>query len=135
MPESHPPADTRRPAVRSSSQLDEIPGQQTPGIRRRQAFAGDDRWIGHVETEPGEWSGWHHHGATDTYLYVLAGGLEFEIGPAQDRLSVGSGDFAHIPAGVIHRERTTPGGPGEIVLVRLGPGPAVVNVEDPTGPA
>lgn len=134
MRDSQLPADSRRPVVRSHSGLDELPGQQTPGIRRRQAFADEDRWIGHVETEPGEWSGWHHHGETDTYLYVLAGGLEFEFGPARERLSVGPGDFALMPAGVIHRERTTPEGPGEIVLVRLGPGPAVVNVEDPHEP-
>jgi mannose-6-phosphate isomerase-like protein (cupin superfamily) len=130
MRDPHPSADMRRPVVRPSSQLDEMPGQQTPGIRRRQAFAGDDRWVGHVETQPGEWSGWHHHGETDTYMYVLAGGLEFEFGPARERVLVGRGDFALMPAGVIHRERTAPGGPGEIVLVRIGPGPAVVNVGD-----
>ena len=129
-----PSADMRRPVVRSSSQLDEVPAQQTPGIRRRQAFAGEDRWVGHVETRPGEWSGWHHHGETDTYMYVLSGGLEFEFGADRERVLVGPGDFALMPAGVIHRERTTPGGPGELVLVRLGPGPAVVNVDDPHEP-
>lgn len=36
-----------------------------------------------------------------------------------------------MPAGVVHRERTAPGEPGEIVLVRLGSGPAVVNVDEP----
>ena len=124
------PSDDRRPVVRPSSQLVEVPAQQTPGIRRRQAFAGDDRWVGHVETQPGEWSGWHHHGDTDTYMYVLAGGLEFEFGPGRERIVVEPGDFALMPAGVIHRERTTPGAPGEIVLVRLGTGPVLVNVGD-----
>ena len=124
-----------RPVVRTSSQLEEIPAQQTPGIRRRQAFTGEDRWIGYVETEPGEWSGWHHHGDTDTYMYVLTGSLEFEVGPARERLVVGRGDFALMPAGIVHRERTPPGVSAEIVLVRLGPGPAVVNVDDPLDPA
>jgi quercetin dioxygenase-like cupin family protein len=67
-------------------------------------------------------------------MYVLAGGLEFEFGPGRERIVVGPEDFALMPAGVVHRERTPPGGPGEIVLVRLGPGPAVVNVEDPDEP-
>ena len=134
MRDSHLPAEVGRPVVRSSAQLDEVPGQQTPGIRRRQAFTGEDRWVGYVETQPGEWSGWHHHGATDTYMFVLAGGLEFEFGPARERLLVERGDFALMPAGVVHRERTTPGGAGEIVLVRLGPGPAVVNVDEPHEP-
>ena len=131
MSDSKQGADVRRPVARPSAQLDEVPAQQTPGIRRRQAFAEADRWVGYVETQPGEWSGWHHHGETDTYLYVLAGGLEFEFGPAGERLLVGEGDFALMPAGVVHRERTTPGSPGRIVLVRLGPGPAVVNVDGP----
>lgn len=131
MRDPHLPSDMRRPVARHASQLDEIPAQQTPGIRRRQAFAAEGRWVGYVETQPGEWSGWHHHGETDTYMYVLSGGLEFEFGPARERLSVGSGHFALMPAGVVHRERTAPGEPGEIVLVRLGPGPAVVNVDDP----
>ena len=131
MSESRPQADTPRPVVRSPMELAEPPGQQTPAIRRREAFAGDDRWVGFVETQPGEWSGWHHHGETDTYLYVLSGVLEFEFGPARERLSVGRGHFAHMPPRVVHRERTAPGEPGEIVLVRIGRGPAVVNVDEP----
>ena len=134
MSDPRPSAAPRRPVVRPASQLDEVPAQQTPGIRRRQAFAGEDRWVGHVQTQPGEWSGWHHHGETDTYMYVLSGGLEFEFGPERERIAVGAGEFALMPAGVVHRERTTPGAPGELVLVRLGPGPAVVNVEEPHHP-
>lgn len=133
MPDPSSQPDTPRPIVRAAATLDEIPAQQTPGIRRRQAFAGEDRWIGHVETQPGEWSGWHHHGETDTYLYVLDGELEFEFGSDGETVAVGRGEFAHVPAGVVHRERTTPGTPGQIVLVRIGSGPAVVNVDGPHG--
>ena len=131
MSETRPQADAPRPVVRAPSDLAEPPEEQTLAIRRRRAFADDDRWIGYVETQPGEWSGWHHHGDTDTYLYVLSGGLEFEFGPARERLNVGRGDFAHMPPRVVHRERTAPGGTGEIVLVRLGGGPTVVNVDEP----
>jgi uncharacterized RmlC-like cupin family protein len=129
--ESRPPADSPRPVVRSPADLAELPEQQTAAITRRQAFAGEDRWVGHVSTQAGEWSGWHHHGETDTYLYVLSGSLEFEFGPERERVSTGPGDFAHVPRGVVHRERTAPGQPGEAVLVRIGRGPAVVNVEEP----
>ena len=131
MNDGNPEIEQKHPVVRSLGELDEIPGQQTPGIRRRQAFAGEDRWVGHVETEPGVWSGWHHHGDTDTYLYVIAGGLEFEFGSAHELVTVSEGSFAHVPAGVVHRERTIPGRPGEIMLVRIGHGPAVVNVDSP----
>ena len=133
MAESHSQPDAARPVVVARADLAEPPEQQTPAVHRRQAFAGDDRWVGYVETQPGEWSGWHHHGETDTYFYVLSGVLEFEYGPAREHLRVGSGDFAHMPPGVIHRERTPPGEPGEIVLVRVGRGPAVVNVDEPPG--
>lgn len=126
-----PQADGDRPIVRSPSELLEPPEQQTPAIRRRQAFGSDDRWVGYVTTQPGAWSGWHHHGETDTYLYVLSGSFEFEYGPDRERVSFGQGDFAHMPRGVVHRERTAPGHPGEAVLVRIGPGPAVTNVEEP----
>ena len=103
---------------------------QTAGLRREEAFSGDDRWVGYVSTEPGEWSGWHHHGEQDTYLYMLRGNTEFELGDGQ-RLPIPKGSFGHMPAGVVHRERTLPGEPGEAILVRIGPGPSVVNVDRP----
>lgn len=107
--------------------------QQTAAIAREQAFATADRWIGYVRTQPGEWSGWHHHGDTDTYFYMLRGQLEFELGSDGSGLTIRPGDFAHMPAHVVHRERTAPGDGGEAVLVRIGPGPTVVNVEGPRG--
>jgi len=107
--------------------------QQTAAIAREQAFATADRWIGYVRTEPGEWSGWHHHGDTDTYFYMLRGQLEFELGSDGSGLAIRPGDFAHMPPHVVHRERTAPGEGGEVILVRIGPGPTVVNVEGPRG--
>ncbi len=113
--------------------LAEPAGQQTSGMRRRQAFAGDDRWVGLVTTQPGDWSGWHHHGETDTYIYVLTGAVEFEYGEDRRRLAIGPGHFGYMPRGVVHRERNPSSGAGELVLVRIGEGPTVVNVEGPPG--
>jgi uncharacterized RmlC-like cupin family protein len=124
-------SDQPRPKAIPLAELAEPPEQQTPSIRRRQAFVADDRWVGYIETTPGAWSGWHHHGDTDTYLYVLKGQLEFEYGMEGDRLRFGAGDFAHMPHAVVHRERTLPGEPAEVVLVRIGSGPTVVNVKGP----
>ena len=107
-------------------------GPTTPGMVREMAFAGDDRWVGFVRSEAGVRSGWHHHGATDTYFYVLRGVIELEFGPGgRERLRVEAGDFAHVPRGVIHREGTTLDEPGELALVRIGSGAPVVNVEGP----
>jgi quercetin dioxygenase-like cupin family protein len=105
-------------------------GPPTPGMQRLEAFAADDRWIGRAGSEPGVVSGWHHHGRHDTYFYVLAGGarLEFEDGEV---LEVGAGNFAHVPAGVIHREGTLGDATFEAVVVRIGSGPQVFEVNDP----
>ncbi len=121
------------PQVVSPAERVAPPALQTPGMRREQAFVADDRWIGLVSTTPGEWSGWHHHGDNDTYLYVLHGRLEFEYGADGTTLPFGPGDFATMPARVIHRERTPPGEGAEVVLVRIGGGPTVVNVDGPEG--
>jgi mannose-6-phosphate isomerase-like protein (cupin superfamily) len=101
-------------------------------MHREQAFSAEDRWVGFVTSEPGEWSGWHHHGLTDTYFYVLRGGIEFEFGDHGETVDVNAGDFCHVPKGVIHRERPRPGERAELVLVRMGTGPTVVNVDGPT---
>lgn len=102
-------------------------------MRRQLAFGGDDRWVGLVETPPGEWSGWHHHGETDTYFYILSGAVEFEYGASRQTVVVGSSQFGFMPRGVIHRERNPSAEPSELVLVRIGSGPTVVNVEGPEG--
>jgi uncharacterized RmlC-like cupin family protein len=109
-----------------------MPMLGTPGITREQAFADETRWVGWVQTDPGVTSGWHHHGEHDTYVYVLAGEIELEAGPGGTERVVGRpGDFVHIPAGVVHREGTPPGEAGRGVVVRIGQGPTVFNVEGP----
>jgi uncharacterized RmlC-like cupin family protein len=110
----------------------EPPGASTPGVNRRQAFADDEHWVGYATTEPGVWSGWHHHGEHDTYIYVVRGSIALEFGPGGERrASAEPGDFLHVPPGVVHREGTPPGEPGEVVVVRVGRGTVVVPVEGP----
>lgn len=41
------------------------------------------------------------------------------------------GDFVHVPKGVVHREMNPFDEEGAIVLMRVGSGPPVVNVEGP----
>jgi uncharacterized RmlC-like cupin family protein len=100
---------------------------------RQEAFAGDGVWAGTVKTEADVITGWHLHAEYDTYLYVLAGSARFEFGPG-GRLGedAGPGDFVHIPRGLVHREGTRAGSKGmEGVLVRVGQGEVVTNVEGP----
>jgi mannose-6-phosphate isomerase-like protein (cupin superfamily) len=130
--DSQPTPSPARPVVVSPAGRQSPAGQQTVGMQREQAFAAHDRWVGFVASEPGAWSGWHHHGETDTYFYVIQGGMEFEYGAEGETVAVATGDFCHVPAGVIHRERPRPGTRAELVLVRVGTGPTVVNVDEPT---
>lgn len=124
--------DTDRPRAIGAAERTVAAGPATPGMVREQAFAADDRWVGVVRTEPGVESGWHHHGDTDTYIYVISGAMELEFGPGgRELLRVGAGDYAHVPRGLIHRERTLPDEPAEAALVRIGTGAPVVNVEGP----
>jgi mannose-6-phosphate isomerase-like protein (cupin superfamily) len=109
---------------------DLVPGPATPGMNRRTAYAGEDRWIGHVTTEPGVFSGWHHHGQHDTYFYVISGAAQIEVAEGRT-FEVLAGDFAHIPAGTIHREGTFGADPLEAIVIRFGTGPQVFDVPDP----
>ena len=122
-----------RPIVITPDQRAEAPAQQSPGLRRQHAFASDDRWVGHVRSEPGDWSGWHSHGDRDTYLYVLHGNLQFEYGTDGATVDVRPDDFVHVPSRLVHRERTKTGETAEIILVQIGPGPMVINVDGPQG--
>lgn len=124
--------DAVRPQAIGPAQRTIPAAQATPGMVREQAFAGEDRWVGVVRTEPGVRSGWHHHGDTETYFYVLSGAMELEFGPGgRELLRVNAGDYVHVPRGLVHREGTPPDEPAEVALVRIGPGAAVVNVEGP----
>jgi uncharacterized RmlC-like cupin family protein len=124
--------DPARPRAIGPAQRRIATGPATPGMVREEAFAADDRWVGVVRTEPGVRSGWHHHGDTDTYFYVLSGAMDLEFGPGgRERLRVSAGEYAHMPRGLIHREGTPPDQPAEVALVRIGPGAPVVNVEGP----
>ena len=121
-----------RPRAIGEEHLVEAAGPRTPGMLRLQAVAADDRWIGLVRTEAGAWSGWHHHGDHETYFYVMRGTIELEYDSPPKQVRIGSREFGHVPARLVHRERTEPGPDGEIVLVRIGSGPPVVNVDGPT---
>ena len=120
------------PAVVSAEDLVPFRASPTHGIDRQQAFAAEDRWFGRIRMMPDGWSGWHHHAETDTYLFVVSGELEFEYGTEGKIASVAAGEFGYIPHRVVHRERAVPGVGCDVVLVRIGRGPTVVNVDGPT---
>ena len=110
-----------------------LPAQTTPGMDRREAFDHDGVWAGTLTTSAGVVTGWHVHDGHDTYIYVVAGAATVESGPGgRVRIEASAGDFVLIPRALIHREGTAAGSTGvEAVLVRVGEGEIVTNVDGP----
>lgn len=104
------------------------PEGQSPGLHREVAFVEEDKWIGFVKADPGT-GGWHHHSENDTYIYLLQGGMRVEPRDSGEAVDAREGDFVHVPKGIVHREITPESGATAIVM-RVGSGPPVVNVED-----
>ena len=111
---------------------DLIPGPLTAGMLRREAFAGEDFWIGTATTEPDAVSGWHHHGDHESYIYCAAGVLRIEsVGREPVTFDAHAGDFVHIPARLVHRESNPSQEEQCLIVARTGTGPVVINVDAP----
>jgi uncharacterized RmlC-like cupin family protein len=104
-------------------------GPATPGMHRLEALAEEGVWLGTVETEPGTLSGWHHHGDHETYIYVTKGAARFDMYVDRTivRQEAPEGAFVVIPRHTVHREGSADR--IEAILVRIGTGPLVFNVE------
>lgn len=105
---------------------------QTSGMIREEAIVGEQLWTGIARTQPGMMSGWHHHGDWATIAYVIVGKVHLEFGPdGQEMIDGESGDYLFIPKGQIHRESNPTDGEQALVIVRMGSGPVVINVDGP----
>ena len=109
-----------------------VEGQPTPGMVREQAVQTDGMWAGFVRTDAGMVSGWHHHGAYESSIYILTGSLHMEFGPGgAESFDAGPGDFIYVGKGVVHREGNPSEEDATIVVVRAGEGEPVINVDGP----
>ena len=121
-----------RGGVRRISPPERTEGAATPGMVREQAIETDGLWAGYVRTAAGMVSGWHHHGAYETSIYVVTGGLRMEFGPAgEETLEAGPGDFLYVAPGAVHRETNPTDVEAAIIVVRAGAGEPVINVDGP----
>lgn len=108
------------------------PGDPTPGMVREQAISTEGVWAGLVRTEAGMVSGWHHHGDYETSVYVVSGALRLESGSSGSQIiEAAPGDFVYVPRGAVHREGNPSDQESQVVVVRTGHGPAVINVDGP----
>jgi uncharacterized RmlC-like cupin family protein len=88
--------------------------------------------MGALINEPHEMSKWHSHPGHQTYAYVVEGNLRIEFGPGgTESIDLSPGDFAYVPARVIHREGNSGDTMSKGIVVRIGEGPVVVDADGP----
>ena len=109
---------------------------QTPGMQRVAAvsklLAGSQGlWAGVTVVAPNVASGIHHHGATETVIYVVSGHAKMRWGDRmQFEEDVEAGDFIYVPPFAPHQEiNPSPDTPSQWVIVRNSQEPIVVNLE------
>jgi uncharacterized RmlC-like cupin family protein len=113
---------------------------QTPGMVRREAVSagtvGSARiWMGQTTVAPHTDSGDHHHGDSETAIYVVSGHPVFVF--AQDgeevRLATSPGDYVFVPPFTPHREENPTDDEAVVVLARSTQEAIVVNVPGLSG--
>ena len=89
--------------------------------------------MGVGKNEPGAASGVHHHGQSESGIYILQGRIRFRWGKNMENVvDTEPGDFVFVPPWEIHSEENLdPDGPAEFVLARNTMEGIVVNVPDP----
>lgn len=108
---------------------------QTPGMTRYEAISGmrsssEQIWMGENHVAAGVCSADHHHGASETGIYVVEGHPVFVFlkDGSEQRIETEPGDYVYVPPFVPHREEN----PGEdeavVVLARSTQEAIVVNV-------
>ena len=112
---------------------------QTAGMIRAAAISGDlvgarSLWMGRTVLPAGVSSGDHHHGDSETGIYVVSGGPVFVFrDPVTGdlvRLEARPGDYIWVPPNVCHREENpSADSDAVVVLARSTQEAIVVNVD------
>jgi uncharacterized RmlC-like cupin family protein len=113
---------------------------QTAGMRRSEAISGvscgsRDLWMGETRLAPGARSANHHHGHSETGIYVIAGRPVFVVvdgASGERRLETSPGDYIFVPPYVPHREENPSSDEEAVVIIaRTTQEAIVVNLDDP----
>ena len=114
---------------------------QTTGMRRLEAISGrtvgsTTLWMGQTHVPPTTSSGDHHHGASETAIYVVSGHPVFVFldvegdEPTERRVETSPGDYVFVPPWVPHREENPdPTTEAVVVIARTTQEAIVVNLD------
>ncbi|GAA5165664.1 cupin domain-containing protein [Pseudonocardia eucalypti] len=111
---------------------------QTAGMRRLAAISGkrvgsERIWMGETHVSPDTASANHHHGESETAIYVVSGhpSFVFHDGDGEVRIDTGPGDYIFVPPFVPHREENPdPDEPAVVVISRSTQEAIVVNLPE-----
>lgn len=111
---------------------------QTEGMRRLAAISGETvgsekLWMGETHVAPDTASANHHHGESETAIFVRSGHPEFVFhdGVEEVRISTEAGDYIFVPPYVPHREENPdPNKPAVVVIARSTQEAIVVNLPE-----
>jgi uncharacterized RmlC-like cupin family protein len=110
---------------------------QSSGMRRLEAISGKrvgshDLWMGETHVRPETASANHHHGESETAIYIVSGNPVFVFleNGSERRLETQPGDYVYVPPFVPHREEN-PSSTDEavVVIARTTQEAIVVNLE------
>ncbi|MHB1509173.1 MAG: cupin domain-containing protein [Acidimicrobiales bacterium] len=106
---------------------------QTPGMQRYEAISGrglgcEALWMGETRVAPGARSSNHHHGYSETAIYVLTGHPVFVVaeGIGERRIETSPGDYVYVPPFVPHREENPDMNMGAVVVIARSTQEAIV---------
>ena len=114
---------------------------QTSGMRRLEAISGRtvgarSLWMGQTHVPGATASANHHHGASETAIYVVSGSPVFVFldvdgaEPVETRIRTGPGDYVFVPPWVPHREENPdPAEEAVVVIARTTQEAVVVNLD------
>ena len=114
---------------------------QTPGMKRLEAISGktvgaSSLWMGETHVPASTASANHHHGASETAIYIVSGNPTFVFldvdgdEPTETHIRTGPGDYVFVPPYVPHREENPdPETPAVVVIARTTQEAIVVNLD------